>query len=211
MPITFDTLEELQEFYKSFKLDENARTALKKAKAKVGRPKAAKKAAVKPAAKKTAKPASKKATAKKATAKPSAKKALKPVAKRAVKPAIKKAVKPAAKKAAPKPTAKKAAKPVVKKLTKPALKKAPPKKPAAAKNSGATLTGKIRATIQTFLDHKKSFTANDIYADLSQRDKTVNKQSVITSVLKQMNSTFKTIPVTERPGNGPRPVKLYNP
>lgn len=206
MPITFDTLEELQEFYKSFKLDENARTALKKAKAKVGRPKTAKSAAAKPAKKAAA-------SKSKPAAKKSAAKAVKPVAKKAAKPAAKKsAAKPAAKKAGVKPAAKK---PAAKKTTKPALKKAPPKaaakKPAAPKNNGATLTGKIRGTIQSFLDNKKSFTANDIYADLSQRDKTVNKQSVITSVLKQMNSTFKTIPVTERPGNGPRPVKLYNP
>jgi hypothetical protein len=81
----------------------------------------------------------------------------------------------------------------------------------SAEPKGETLTSKIRATIQKFLDADNSFTANDIYDDLVKRDDTVNKQSVITSVLKQMNSTFKTIAVTERPGNGPRPVKLYNP
>ncbi len=74
-----------------------------------------------------------------------------------------------------------------------------------------TLTFKIRETIRKFLDANRSFTANDVYDDLVRRDKTVNKQSVITSVLKQMNSAFKTIKVTERPGNGPRAVKLYNP
>lgn len=81
--------------------------------------------------------------------------------------------------------------------------------PRAAK--GETLTSKIQASIQNFLDANQSFTANDVYADLSKKDSSVNKQSIITSVLKQMNSTFKHVPVTERPGNGPRPVKLYNP
>lgn len=75
----------------------------------------------------------------------------------------------------------------------------------------ATLTFKIRAAIQSFLDAGRSFTANDVYDELVRRGYTVNKQSVITSVLKQMNSTFKTIRVTERAGNGPRKVKLYNP
>ena len=75
---------------------------------------------------------------------------------------------------------------------------------------GDTLTSKIQATIQSFLNAGRSFTANEVYDDLVLRVPTVNKQSVITSVLKQMNSTFKQISVTERPGNGPRPVKLYN-
>jgi hypothetical protein len=78
------------------------------------------------------------------------------------------------------------------------------------REKGDTLTSKIQTSIQKFLDNKRSFTANDVYDDIVQRDKTVNKQSVITSVLKQMNSTYKHISVTERPGNGPRPVKLYN-
>ncbi|HEY9745139.1 MAG TPA: hypothetical protein V6C99_02860 [Oculatellaceae cyanobacterium] len=76
---------------------------------------------------------------------------------------------------------------------------------------GETLTSKIQASIQSFLDAGRSFTANDVYDDLSKKDSSVNKQSVITSVLKQMNSTFQHVAVTERPGNGPRPVKLYNP
>lgn len=76
---------------------------------------------------------------------------------------------------------------------------------------GETLTSKIQASIQGFLDASRSFTANDVYDDLAQKDSSVNKQSVITSVLKQMNSTYKQIAVTERAGNGPRPVKLYNP
>jgi hypothetical protein len=78
-------------------------------------------------------------------------------------------------------------------------------------DKGETLTSKIQKSIQGFLDANQSFTANDVYDDLSKKDSSVNKQSIITSVLKQMNSTFKHIPVTERPGNGPRPVKLYNP
>ena len=73
-----------------------------------------------------------------------------------------------------------------------------------------TLTAKIQDAIRGYLNKKGSFTANDIYDVLSKKEPDINKQSVITSVLKQMNSTFSNISVTERPGNGPRPVKLYN-
>lgn len=73
-----------------------------------------------------------------------------------------------------------------------------------------TLTSKIQDVIRGYLSKKSSFTANDVYDVLSKKDANINKQSVITSVLKQMNSTFSDISVTERPGNGPRPVKLYN-
>lgn len=73
-----------------------------------------------------------------------------------------------------------------------------------------TLTAKIQDVIRGYLNKKGSFTANDVYDALSRKEPDINKQSVITSVLKQMNSTFSDISVTERPGNGPRPVKLYN-
>ncbi len=73
-----------------------------------------------------------------------------------------------------------------------------------------TLTAKIQGAIRMFLDQKNAFTANDVYAVLSKKEPDINKQSVITSVLKQMNSTFQQVSVSERPGNGPRPVKLYN-
>lgn len=150
MPITFDTLDELKAFYRSFRLDETGGN---------GR---APELTVRTQGKRGRKPGSKLTVSK-------------PGAKRGPKPKMK-------------VVAKKAATP-----------------------KGDTLTSKIRGTIQKFLDANRSFTANEIYDDLVQRDNTVNKQSVITSVLKQMNSTFKTIAVTERPGNGPRPVKLYNP
>jgi hypothetical protein len=78
------------------------------------------------------------------------------------------------------------------------------------REKGDTLTSKIQESIGKYLNTHRSFTANDIYDDLAKQNPGINKQSVITSVLKQMNSTFKTISVTERPGNGPRPVKLYN-
>lgn len=78
------------------------------------------------------------------------------------------------------------------------------------KDQGETLTSKIQNAIQSFLDKGESFTANDVYAVLAKRNANVNKQSVITSVLKQMNGKFGDVSVTERPGNGPRPVKLYN-
>lgn len=159
MPITFDTLDELKAFYRTFRLEEkggngHARLAspaieVEKASPK-GRP------GRKPGRKQMAE---------------------KPAAKRGPKPKAVSAVK-----AAPKPK----------------------------REKGDTLTSKIQDSIRTFLNSNRSFTANDIYDDLAQRDSNINKQSVITSVLKQMNSTFKTISVTERPGNGPRPVKLYN-
>jgi BRCT domain type II-containing protein len=82
--------------------------------------------------------------------------------------------------------------------------------PKPKRDKSNTLTAKIQNAIRGFLNANNSFTANDIYAILAKKDAAVNKQSVITSVLKQMNSTFSEISVTERAGNGPRPVKLYN-
>lgn len=104
-------------------------------------------------------------------------------------------------------------------LVKPALKRGPKPKatslkkavePKQKRDKSNTLTAKIQNAIRVFLDNGKSFTANDIYDVLAKKEPAINKQSVITSVLKQMNSTFKHIAVTERAGNGPRPVKLYN-
>lgn len=88
------------------------------------------------------------------------------------------------------------------------VKKAAESKPKRDKSN--TLTAKIQNAIRGFMNNGNSFTANDIYAVLAKKDSDINKQSVITSVLKQMNSTFSEVSVTERPGNGPRPVKLYN-
>lgn len=88
--------------------------------------------------------------------------------------------------------------------------KAADKAEGSKRSKGETLTAQIQAAIQAFLDKKESFTANDVYAVLSKRNAGINKQSVITSVLKQMNGKFQDVSVTERPGNGPRPVKLYN-
>lgn len=100
-------------------------------------------------------------------------------------------------------------------VEKPATTKRGPKPkienaPKTKREKGNTLTAKIQESIRKFLSSKKSFTANDVYADLAKKDDQINKQSVITSVLKQMNHTFAEVSVTERPGNGPRPVKLYN-
>jgi hypothetical protein len=77
--------------------------------------------------------------------------------------------------------------------------------------TGETLTVKIQNAIQNKIQGKQEFTANDIFKMLSTKDPSVNKQSVVTSVLKQMNSTFATIPVGEKAGMGPRPVKVYRP
>jgi hypothetical protein len=158
MPITFDTLDELKAFYRTFKLDEKlaeqalsvALPGLREDKPRRGRP-----------------PAQTKKVAEKQTM----------PTRRGRKPG---SVKAAANIAKPK------------------------------REKGDTLTSKIQDAIQGYLNKNASFTANDIYGVLAKKDAGVNKQSVITSVLKQMNSTFKTISVSERPGNGPRPVKLYN-
>ena len=99
-------------------------------------------------------------------------------------------------------------------VEKPAAKRGPKPKAKAEiapkREKGETLTSKIQDAIQKYLNSNRTFTANNIYDDLAKRDDSINKQSVITSVLKQMNSTFNTVSVSERPGNGPRPVKLYN-
>jgi len=81
---------------------------------------------------------------------------------------------------------------------------------SSKRDKSQTLTAKIQTAIQNYLDDDASFTANDIYDVLVRKNPDINKQSVITSVLKQMNSVYSHISVTERPGNGPRPVKLYN-
>jgi hypothetical protein len=75
-----------------------------------------------------------------------------------------------------------------------------------------TLTSKIRRVISSFIEDGQEFTANRVYDVIAKQDAEVNKQSVITSVLKQMNSAdFSHIRFEERPGNGPRPVKVYIP
>jgi hypothetical protein len=84
------------------------------------------------------------------------------------------------------------------------------KAPQSKRERGETLTAKIQESVRKALGRNQSFTANDIYDDLIKRNPEINKQSVITSVLKQMNSTFSTISVSECAGKGPRPVKLYN-
>jgi hypothetical protein len=170
MPITFDTLEELKDFYQSFRLDENAPRRGRALKVRTKEDKSANGRG--------------------------AKYELDAPKSRGRKPGRKKSD-------ADKPAAKRGAKPKSVKVTK--AKKDPNAEPKD------TLTSKIRATIQKFLDANRSFTANDIYDDLAQRETDINKQSVITSVLKQMNNHFSKVAVTERPGAGPRPVKLYNP
>jgi hypothetical protein len=83
-------------------------------------------------------------------------------------------------------------------------------KASGKRDKSQTLTAKIQNAIQKHLDGDSSFTANDIYDALVRKNPDINKQSVITSVLKQMNSVYSHVTVSERPGNGPRPVKLYN-
>jgi hypothetical protein len=189
MPITFDTLDELKAFHRTFKLEEQE---VRETSAAAGFATAAAVAAPAPAKRKPGRPPGS-TTAKKVVAAPKQapkKAAIKAKPKATAKPVKAKAVAAPAKKI-------KAAEPAV-------------KRPKGRPKSAGTLTAKIQDTIQKFLNGKQSFTANDIYTDLSKREKGVNKQSVITSVLKQMNSTFSSVTVKERPGAGPRPVKVYN-
>lgn len=163
MPITFDTLEELKAFYRSFRLDEGGENGQ----------------ARHSSLPETEAPAAKPGRRSSSSA---------PVYKAPEKqPRIK-----------PEPEVRKSSK-----------SEAPPP-PVSRRERGDTLTARIQDAIRKCLKDDVSFTANDIYQDLAEKDDSINKQSVITSVLKQMNSTFNHVPVTERPGNGPRPVKLYN-
>jgi hypothetical protein len=180
MPIIFDTLDELKAFYKTFHLQGGELP-----KSKTRSPKAA-------SLKKIEKPAKKE----KATSKTKAKAKVKT-------PKLK--TTPVKKKGAA----------ALSQASKPKKAKAVTKKESAStkKESGKrsnSMTAQIIDAIQKHLEKKRSFTANDIYAILAKKDAEINKQSVITSVLKQMNSTFSNVSVTERAGNGPRPVKLYN-
>jgi hypothetical protein len=83
---------------------------------------------------------------------------------------------------------------------------------AAKRQRGeVTLTSRIQDVIREFISQRREFTASDVYEALAKQDDSINKQSVITSVLKQMNTTFNEVSVEERPGAGPRPVKVYMP
>lgn len=118
--------------------------------------------------------------------------------------------KPKAEKAATAKAAKVKGKPGPKpKAEKAATAKA--KKAPSKKKDGVSLTDMIRGSIDGFISKKQAFTANSIYDDLSKKNPSVNKQSVITSVLKQMNTTYSDMERGEQPGNGPRAVKVYYP
>lgn len=84
-------------------------------------------------------------------------------------------------------------------------------KPTAVKKdkSTPTLTDLIRGCIDNYLQTGEDFAANDVYDKLSSKHDSINKQSVITSVLKQMNTTYAHVTHGERPGAGPRAVKVY--
>lgn len=96
----------------------------------------------------------------------------------------------------------------------PAQEKQEKTEAAASKRSrreGPSLTDLIRGSIDSFIKAKKEFTANDIYDQLEKEHPEINKQSVITSVLKQMNSTYSELERGEKAGKGPRAVKVYYP
>ncbi len=166
MPITFDTLDELEAFYRTFKLEEGAAKSIR---------------ATTPASTHTA----------------DAPRRGRPAG--IVRQTESDALEPRRRGRRPGST-----------VAPKAVKKATSLSLAPKRDKGNTLTARIQDAIRQFLAGKKEFTANHVYAVLAKSDDSINKQSVITSVLKQMNSTFKDVSVAERPGNGPRPVKMYN-
>ena len=89
-------------------------------------------------------------------------------------------------------------------------KAAKPVAEATRRRDGLTLTDKIRAVIDKFVNDGKAFSANAVYDEIYKKDKEVNKQSVITSVLKQMTTNYTHVNWVEAEGNGPRKIKLYN-
>jgi hypothetical protein len=175
MPITFDTLDELKEFYLTFNLDakrSSASYSSRQQNRQQGQQQQQQQQGQQEEKKRGRKPANKEQQPA-----PSSRRAI------AEQPAPRRGRGPAASKAEKQPS---------------------------KREKGETLTARIQNAIQNFLDKKSSFTANDIYEVLAKKDSSINKQSVITSVLKQMNGNFKNVSVKERPGMGPRPVKLYN-
>jgi len=198
--IQFDTLKDMQKFLDG--LDVNVTTSTKRGKKKTtGRkPKKTTTKATKAGKRPVGRP-KKKTTAKaaKSTTKRSVGRPKKATTAKTPKTKVKKT------------TAKKANTKVTKAKAKGKAKvKSAAKKPAV-KRIGPTLTSKIQDSINKFIGTKTQFTANDVFDDLAKRDKDIKKQSVITSVLKQMNTNYKNITVSEKAGQGPRPVKVYIP
>jgi hypothetical protein len=146
MPITFDTLEELKAFYRSFRMEDSTGSAR------------------------------------------SLKAESKPVSQKQ-------------KKTHPKPKA----------ITQAKVEAA---KVGKAKKSGAkpeTLTARIQATVQDFIQRKRPFTTNDLYEAVASREKGINRASAITAISKMMNTQYASIKYTEKSGKGPRPIKVYKP
>jgi hypothetical protein len=181
MPITFDTLEELKEFWQSFNLEGGKRPAALKAKAPTN-------SLQKEQESEWDEDDTDEAVSEKRSQKVSAEKESRTKNARSTYKVD----------ALPK---RKGRPPSANKMTLAAKPK---------RDKSQTLTAKIQNCIQNYIDKNASFTANDVYQVLAKKDDSINKQSVITSVLKQMNSVYSNISVSERPGNGPRPVKLYN-
>jgi hypothetical protein len=73
------------------------------------------------------------------------------------------------------------------------------------------LTAEVRNIVQKQLDKKASFTMNTIYTALAKKNPSINKMSAISAISKHMNTTFKFVSFSEQPGQGKRPMKLYNP
>jgi hypothetical protein len=91
-----------------------------------------------------------------------------------------------------------------------APKKMPQPVMVPRRRDGLTLTDRIRMVIDRLIKEGKAFSANTVYEEVYKQDSDVNKQSVITSVLKQMTTHYTKVSWVEAEGNGPRKIKLYN-
>lgn len=73
-----------------------------------------------------------------------------------------------------------------------------------------SLTDQVKTVIQAFIDAKTAFSANDIYAKLSETNPEVNKPTVL-SLSSKLLSTQYQLPSEERPSAGIRPMRVYLP
>ena len=104
-----------------------------------------------------------------------------------------------------KPTVKTATKRKTKHATRPTSRK-------AGRQPRGFLSAIVAEAIENNLSKKTAFTANDIYNAVVKKGPNIEKQSVATTVLKQMTSTYKgRVRRTSRKGTSPRPVNVYTP
>lgn len=87
----------------------------------------------------------------------------------------------------------------------------PPAERVARKSGGKTQVERIRTAIEGFCKAGKSFSANDVLEKVLAGDRSLNFRSVLTGISKMMSTEYASLSFTEKPGKGPRPVKVYHP